>query len=350
MESAEDSSGYATKNVNGGTVPKISENPLETPTYTLPQTGILSYVPPSWVPYGELMRIEKPTGIYLFYFPHLFGTLYAAYLHRNRVSTMTLLRTNIILLLGTVFMRAAACAWNDNLDREYDRKVRRCRLRPLARGALTPLQGYVFAGAMTVLAAAFLSTLPLDCVLISVPSIALLFLYPFAKRFTDFPQLILGFQVGIGIPLGMAAVGWNSRETKPQTWQALASLYFANICWTVVYDTVYAQQDVEDDTKAGVRSMAVRFRNGTRILLTSVATLLVVLLVAAGILEGMSATYFTLACGGTAGSMVWMLTTIDLKRPEQCMWWFKNGCWLVGLSIAAGLGCEALNSSRAIMF
>ncbi|OCL05543.1 UbiA prenyltransferase [Glonium stellatum] len=290
---------------------------------------ILSHVPAPWVPYGELMRIDKPTGIYLFYFPHLFGTLYAASLRRSEISSQDLLKINIILLAGTVFMRAAACAWNDNMDRGYDRQVRRCRFRPLARGALTPLQGHIFTGAMTVSALAFLYQLPTDCTLISIPSIALLVLYPFAKRFTDFPQLILGFQVAIGFFLGMAAVGYDFRTTTSTLWQALISFYLANICWTVVYDTVYAQQDVEDDAKAGVRSMAVRFKNGPRALLTLVAVLQVSCLACTGVFRSMSAGYFTIACGGTLGSMLWMLMTINLKQPAE-----------FGLSIAGGLGFE----------
>jgi 4-hydroxybenzoate polyprenyltransferase len=290
------------------------------PPYRLPTSGILSYVPTSWVPYGELMRIEKPTGIYLFYFPHLFGTLYVAATQGSKVSTNELLWTNVTLFVGTIFMRAAACAWNDNLDRDFDRQVARCRLRPLARGALTPTQGYVFAGAMTVIAAACLFVLPTLCHLISIPSIALLFLYPFTKRFTDFPQLILGFQVSIGFLLGMAAVDANAFDNTVYSKEAVAAFYLMNVAWTLVYDTVYAQQDVEDDAKAGVRSMAVRFRNGPKVLLTAVVALQVVLLGLTGTLQGLGAAYFAVACGGTLLSMLWMLTTIDLKKPSECMW------------------------------
>jgi 4-hydroxybenzoate polyprenyltransferase len=169
-----------------------------------------------------------------------------------------LLLINLKLFMGTIFMRIVACVWNDNLDREYDRKVRRCRLRPLARGALTPLKGYVFTAVMTVIAAAWLLTLPRACYIVSIPSIALLIVYPLAKRYTDFPQLILGIQVAIGILLGMAAgdPNMNARYSR----KAVASFYMMNVAWTLIYDTVYAQQDVEDDSIAGVRSIAVRFR------------------------------------------------------------------------------------------
>jgi 4-hydroxybenzoate polyprenyltransferase len=312
------------------------------PPYQPPKSGILAHVPASWVPYGELMRIEKPTGIYLFYFPHLFGTLYVAASSASTVSVDHLLWTNVKLFVGTVFMRAAACAWNDNLDREYDRKVRRCRLRPLARRAVTPFQGYVFTAVLTAIAAALLLSLPTPCHIVAIPSIALLILYPFTKRFTDFPQLILGFQVAIGILLGMAAVDPDALDNGLYSKGAVASFYLMNVAWTLVYDTVYAQQDVEDDAKAGVRSMAVRFRNGPRLLLTVVVIAQLGLLGLAGQLQKFGVAYFSVACGGTLLSMLWMLLTIDLKEPAQCMWWFKNGCWLVGMSITGGLALEAV--------
>jgi 4-hydroxybenzoate polyprenyltransferase len=94
-------------------------------------------MPRSWVPYAELARLDRPTGIYLFFFPHLFGTLYAACLQDTGANPIALIYTNIVLLLGTVFMRGAACAWNDNMDQEFDRQVERCHLRSVARGAVS---------------------------------------------------------------------------------------------------------------------------------------------------------------------------------------------------------------------
>lgn len=217
-------------------------------------------------------------------------------------------------------MRAAACAWNDNLDRDYDRQVRRCRNRPLARGALTPAQGYIFTVPLTLIAAGMLFSLPVLCHIVSLPSIFLLALYPFTKRFTDFPQLILGFQVAIGILLGMSAVDPSAHVNTSYSPQGVAAFYLMNVAWTLVYDTVYAQQDVEDDAKAGVRSMAVRFRDGPRALLTSVVVVQLVMLVMTGVYQGFGAGYYSVAVGGTATSMGWMLVTIDLKQPAECMW------------------------------
>ncbi|RYP69050.1 hypothetical protein DL769_005368 [Monosporascus sp. CRB-8-3] len=243
--------------------------------YSTPKSGVIAYFPPSWVPFAELARIDRPTGIYVFYLPHLFGTLYASAVTNNSTRLSDLVYRNVTLLAGTVFMRAAACAWNDNMDREYDRQVWRCRLRPLARQAVTPMQAHIFTFFLTIPALACLFSLPYTCWIIAVPSILLLALYPFAKRFTDFPQIVLGIQLAIGFFMGFASIDHDLLRSprsldgleNDRKDHALLAFYLANVCWTIVYDTVYAQQDVEDDAKAGVRSMAVRFRGSTRTLL-----------------------------------------------------------------------------------
>ncbi|KAF2265440.1 UbiA prenyltransferase [Lojkania enalia] len=308
--------------------------------YFLPKNGILSHVPASWVPYGELMRIDKPTGIYAFYFHHLFGTLYGTVLLSGAVSAIKLLETNVILFTGTVFMRGAACSWNDTLDKEYDRQVARCRLRPIARGALSELQGHIFTSFLTLFALFFLYQLPRDCAILAIPKIILLALYPFAKRFTDFPQLVLGFEMASGIFIGAASVGYDFRTMDQKMVIAMVLFYLAQVCWTVVYDTIYAQQDVEDDAKAGVKSMAVRFKDGPRQLLAFVAILQTVLLTATGLVQGFGLSYFFVTCGGTTALLFWNVYSVDLKNPSECMWWFMYGSRMVGAITSAGLLLE----------
>ena len=306
------------------------------PVYVPPKTGLLSMLPVDWVPYGELIRIDKPTGIYLFYLPHLFGTLYIASLSTPKTSLSSLLSTNAILFAGTVFMRGAACAWNDNIDREYDRQVFRCRLRPIARGAISPRKGHYFTASQAILAYSFLTMLPIECTYFAVPSIGLLALYPFAKRFTDYPQAMLGVQVSIGVLMGATAV--NKALLKSESIRAsLCALSCSVIAWTIIYDTIYAHQDIEDDVKAGVKSMAIKFRNYTKMMLSVVAAVQVAFLVLSGVLCGMNWAYFGGTCGGAAINLACMIWLVDLKKPTNCFWWFRNGCWLVGGSVTAGL-------------
>ena len=314
------------------------------PQYSLPTQGILSKVPLSWVPYGELMRIDKPTGIYLFYFPHLFGTLYAASFMKPKPSVSTTFELNVYLFIGTIFMRGAACAWNDNMDREFDRKVYRSRLRPIARGAISPFQGHIFTGFLSAVAVIFLLLLPLDCIYIAIPSIILLALYPFAKCFIDYPQVVLGFQMSIGVVMGSAAMGMNPLSTleNSRLLTSVGALYASNVTWTVIYDTIYAHQDIQDDFKAGVKSMAVRFGDSTKFLLSSLAVLQVALLVGMGVVMEIDFIYFAVTCGGALATLGYMIWSVDLRKPEECWWWFQNGCWYTGGAIASGFLLEYL--------
>lgn len=317
--------------------------------YRRPASGVLALLPDAWVPYAELARIEKPTGIYLFYFPHLFGVLYASAKLERPPMPRNILYMSSMFFVGTIFMRAAACAWNDYIDIDYDRRVERCRLRPLARSALTPTQGLIFALSQALIASWFLFMLPGDVLFPAVPSTGLLWLYPFAKRFTEFPQAVLGVQVGLGFLMGLLSMGYRDWFNYPLATpsfssQTLAVLVFYGACtlWTIFYDTIYAQQDIKDDAKAGVKSMAVRFEGSTKLMLSSVAIGQISCLVAAGFLDGMGSSYFTLTCAGTAvalGTEIWL---VDLTVPADCMWWFKSGCWFVGTAMASGVLGEYL--------
>jgi 4-hydroxybenzoate polyprenyltransferase len=174
----------------------------------------------------------------------------------------------------------------------------------------------------------------------------LLWLYPFAKRFTDFPQVILGVQMGLGYPVGMTAMGFDpSRLLEPENAKqvgAIGAFYMANVCWVIVYDTIYAHQDLKDDISAGVKSMAVRFQHHSKLMLTSMCVMEVLLLLASGILCDFGRGYTAFACGGVWVSLVYMVSTVNLEEATECLWWFKNGCWLVAGSISKGLVAEFL--------
>lgn len=118
------------------------------------------------------------------------------------------------------------------------------------------------------------------------------------------------------------------------------SLFIANILWTMIYDTVYAHQDVVDDIKAGVKSMAVRFADSTKLLAAILATAQVALLLVAGREAGLSPIYFIGTCGGTAMALGSMIAKVDLKQPSSCFWFFHRGFWYVGGSIVMGLAVE----------
>ena len=315
-------------------IPKQDPLILEPPPSGPTSTGFLAHLPPSWIPYAQLMRLDRPGGFYAFYFPYLIGLSFAACISRHPLEPLLLLDRAALFLVGCIILRGAACTWNDNIDQDYDRQVARCRLRPIARGAVSTTQAHIFTAVQTLLGSLLFYALPRTCAVDAVP-IALLFaIYPFGKRFTNYPQFILGFPFAGAIIMAMHAVGVDP-FAKPAYVPTLC-LFFANVLWTMVYDTIYAHQDIRDDVKAGVKSMAVRFKNSTKLMTSGLAVSIVALLTTAGIMMRASAVYFVMSCGCTAVSLLAMIGCVDLQTPASCGWWFKWGFWVVGGSLVWG--------------
>jgi len=306
--------------------------------YKPPTTGILSRLPSSLVPYAELIRLEKPTGTYYLYLPCLFSTLLAGLLSTPVPAPNSIVATNALFLLGSAIFRGAACTWNDTLDRDLDAKVTRTRLRPLPRGAVTASQAHTWTAiqlgaGMGVLAAAF--PFPTSAIY-AIPSVVIIGLYPLAKRVTHYPQVVLGFAWSWGIIMGFPAMGIDLFAPESSTALAAAgTLYAANIAWTVLYDTIYAHQDVKDDTRIGIKSMAVK--HGAKNLLSGLAAVQVSLLAVTGWIVGAGPVYFLGTCGGATTALATMIWRMRLDMPENCWWWFKWGCWFTGGSVASGL-------------
>ncbi|MCJ1271254.1 Para-hydroxybenzoate--polyprenyltransferase, mitochondrial precursor (PHB:polyprenyltransferase) [Lobaria immixta] len=305
------------------------------PSYVPPSQGFLSILPAAWVPYAQLMRLGKPGGLYAFYFPYVQGLLYAACIANNTISPSRLLRESLLFLLGSIILRGAACTWNDNMDQDLDRKVARCRLRPIARGAVSSAQGHLFTVGQTLVGSALLTLLPLECAYDAILITLLFAIYPFGKRFTNYPQFILGFPFASAIVMSCHALGVDplTSKTSPST----ICLVLANVAWTMVYDTIYAHQDIKDDVTAGVKSMAVRFKDSTKLITSVLGAVQVSLLVAVVAFIDMSRLYLAFTCGGTAISLASMIGRVDLGKPASCAWWFKWGFWIVGGAMMSGL-------------
>ena len=309
-----------------------------TPIYTPPKRGVLSVLPSALVPYGELMRIDRPAGFYAFYIPYLIGLGYAASIADPAPSPSHLAFLAGLFALGCVILRGAACAWNDNVDQDFDRKVERCQLRPIARGAITTTQGHLFTAALTLTGLPFFAFLPIECSYHVVPITFLFGVYALMKRITNYPQVVLGFPIAWGIL--MAAAALESDILSEDLFLPTNSLFLANVLWTIIYDTVYAHQDVKDDKKAGVKSMAVRFENSTKELVSVLALCQIGLLILTGQQTGLSPIYFLVSCGGAGIALITMISKVDLNDPASCAWFFYRGFWYVGGSIAAGLFVE----------
>ncbi|KAK5989560.1 Prenytransferase ascA [Cladobotryum mycophilum] len=310
---------------------------LNLPPYSDPKTGVLSKLPSSWIPYGQLMRIDRPGGLYAFYFPYLIGLMYAACIAPITPGPLTLIYMAAGLLPFNILLRGASCTWNDNIDQDFDRRVRRCRHRPVARGAVSTIQAHIFTLAQLILGCLILVVFPVRCALHALGAVVLFFIYAFMKRITYYPQVVLGFPFAWAVLFSVAAL--NADPFGEQITANLA-LFTANVLWTITYDTIYAHQDIDDDEKAGVKGMALLFRNSTKTLATVLAIAQVVMLVLCGLWAGFSRIYFTGTVAGVAAAMGYFIYDVDLKQPESCGNWFRRQFWTVGFGFMAGFSGE----------
>ena len=329
---------------------KYSISLTDLPSYIPPQQGILSYLPSSWVPYAELIRLTRPIGTIVIHCPFLFGTLFAAAISPHPPSPDHLLEIEAILLVGTFFLRGSMAAYNDLADREIDGHIARTRHRPLARKAISARGGLLCVVALAAIWLALLTQLSRLCAYYAIPSLALAGFYPYSKRVTDFTPVVLGFTMALGVFIGCAAsdvdpIGLAVDKHTRTAATALFSLYLSCVVWTINYETVYAHQDIVDDEKQGVRSMAIRLKGKVKEILSLLAVLQTALLACTGWLMSAGPLYFASTCLGVSLSLGAMIWKVDLEQSNECWWWFSNGTWLVGGSIVAGFVSQIGGSS-----
>ncbi|KAL8708832.1 MAG: hypothetical protein Q9225_007539 [Loekoesia sp. 1 TL-2023] len=317
-------------------------NKIQASTYKAPQTGLLCHFPPSWVPYAQLIRIDKPLAILYLYFPCLFGTCMAASISDPIVPPQRLMSTNLVFILGCFLVRSAGCAWNDIIDQDIDRKVSRTRNRPLARRAISTAAALTFTVVQVVIGLGLIVLLlPFPCLYYSVPSTFLTALYPFAKRFTYYPQLILGCVFSWGVIIAFPALQIDLvASSDPKALRAALLLYLSCIAWTMSYDTIYSAQDIKDDLNAAVKSPVVKHRDNTRLVLWTATGTQIILLIATGFTIDATGVPFQGMCLCTAVLLGREITSVDLGDPKDCLWWFRNGCIYTGLVIGSGFVAE----------
>jgi 4-hydroxybenzoate polyprenyltransferase len=205
--------------------------------------GFIGALPPRLRPFASLMRLDRPIGTWLLYWPCAWSVALAGV--RGRWDLFAW------LALGAFAMRSAGCVYNDIVDKDLDRRVERTRLRPLASGRVSVRSAWLLVGALCLIGLVVLLQLNAVAALVALASIAPVAAYPFMKRITWWPQAWLGLVFSWG-----ALVGWPA-VTGSLDWPALL-LWFGSIAWVVGYDTLYAIQDIEDDALVGVKSSARR--------------------------------------------------------------------------------------------
>ena len=316
----------------------------EPPVYTLPSRGVLALLPRSWVPYAELVRLDKPAGTIYLFFPCLFSTLLAA-IQDPSISLAQILATSGLFLTGAFIMRGAGCTINDLWDRNLDPLVQRTALRPLARGAINTRAAIVFTGFQLLAGLALLLQFPYSCLYYGIPSLALVFTYPLAKRITHYPQFLLGLAFSWGAFMGFPALGISLIEDLTAM-KAAVTLYGSCVLWTVLYDMIYAHMDIKDDKKAGIKSIALRHDGHTKQFLTGLSIAQVSLLVTSGYIIDAGAAYYLLTCGGALATLGNMILRVDLRSVSDCWWWFTAGVWMTGGTISTGMFVEYLQKRK----
>ncbi|WP_291366103.1 4-hydroxybenzoate octaprenyltransferase [Acetobacter sp. UBA5411] len=226
-----------------------------TPHTDIRSTGWISRLPAPLRPYALLARLDRPIGTWLLFLPGAWGIL----LPDAGGTTSPLERVRLLVLfgIGSLVMRSAGCVVNDMWDRDIDRQVTRTAGRPLASGALRMRHAALFLLLLLLIGLSILLQLNPLTQLLGVSSLILVGLYPLAKRFTWWPQLVMGFTFGFGAPMGYAAVADRCDMTQ-------ILLYSATILWQLGFDTIYGFQDMDDDARIGVKSTSLLWQGRAR--------------------------------------------------------------------------------------
>ena len=202
----------------------------------------------------ELTRLNKPIGFLLLFWPCSWGLAYAYIKNQNTILFIYYL---ILFFLGSLLMRSAGCIFNDIVDKDFDKKVKRTRERPIAAGKITINHSLVYVALLCMLAFIILIQFNYMTIILGLSSMFLAFSYPFMKRITYWPQLFLGITFNWGLIMAWTAMG-NIISLE------IVILYFSAIFWTLGYDTIYGTQDISDDEIIGLKSTALKFNNNIK--------------------------------------------------------------------------------------
>lgn len=275
-------------------------------------TWVDRILPSAAVPYAKLVRLDRPAGVYLLAWPCFWSIALAA--PAGALPDPTLLG---LFGVGSFLLRGAGCTINDLWDRDIDKLVARTRNRPIASGAVSPTRAVAFLGAQLTLGLGVLLQLNEFSVALGAASLPLVAAYPLMKRVTNWPQAFLGLTFNWGALLGWAAA--HGSLDLPAT----LPLYASGVCWTLLYDTVYAHQDKGDDVKVGVKSTALHFGDDTKGYLGTFGGLSIAGLCGAGAATGLGWPFYA-GAAAAASHLAWQTATVDLDDPEDCAAKFRS--------------------------
>ncbi len=276
--------------------------------------------------YISLMRLDKPIGIFLLLWPMLWGLMIAS-------GGQPDFKVLLIFIAGVVLMRSAGCVINDFADRDFDRHVSRTRNRPLTAGRVTAAEALVLFAALCLVALFLVLQLNRLTLWLSFGGVALAIIYPFMKRYTHLPQVVLGAAFGWAVPMAFAA---QTNTVPPIAWL----LFTATVLWATAYDTMYAMVDREDDILLGVKSTAILFGDADRQIIGILQAMLLLCLFMVGTQADLGVYYYlgVVAAGGFAA---WQQYLIRYREREACFKAFLNNNWF-GMVVFLGIVLDYL--------
>ena len=295
----------------------------------------LKYESAWWKPYAKLARVDRPIGTLLLMYPGWWsiGLAVSSSAHHTWISDGV--PQLFAFGVGAFVMRSAGCTINDMWDRNIDGKVERTKYRPIASGQVSMPQAFAFLGAQLSVGLAVLCTMNPLTIGLGASSVALVVGYPLAKRFTNWPQFVLGLTFNWG-----ALIGWTA-VTNSVALHTMVPLYAGGVAWTLLYDTIYAHQDKEDDAKIGVKSSALALGDdASRPAFAAFAATMVSCWVLAGYSVDAGWPYYAgLSIGGVHAA--WQIATVNFDDRENLTQRFVKNHW-IGLSLFGGIVLDSL--------
>ena len=262
----------------------------------------------------ELIRLKKPIGFMLLFWPCAWG-LTLAYDFSNNLSDYFFYLT--LFFLGSVLMRSAGCIVNDILDKEFDKKVSRTKSRPIASGKVSVKLGLTYVVLLCLLALTILLNFNTFTIILALGSMPLAFSYPLMKRYTYWPQLFLGITFNYGLILGWVCIE-NQIDIVPVV------LYLGAIFWTLGFDTIYGYQDLKDDEIIGIKSTSIKFKKNPKLFLTICYLIFLTSLIITGVSMELNTMFYFFILIPTAHLFFYQIYKFNFKDPKNCLKIFKS--------------------------
>ena len=260
----------------------------------------------------DITRLNKPIGFMLLFWPCSWGLAYAFSLKQN---VTLFLNYMILFFFGSILMRSAGCIFNDIVDKDFDKKVKRTQLRPIANNKITIKRALAYTSILCTLAFIILIQFNLFTILLGLGSMFLAFAYPFMKRVTYWPQLFLGLTFNWGIIMAWAAFD-NSISLE------IVLLYISAIFWTLGYDTIYGAQDMSDDEIIGLKSTSIKFKENIK-LFVSMSYITTILIILYLFWESIKFNFFSFIFLLFSISLIYQIIKFDKNNSNTCLKMFK---------------------------